>query len=286
MSIERYFNYLIKPVRERKFIYSSYEDFLKKISHSNKYQIVPLKDFLGMKSDDRVIISLRHDVDLDLSGALEMARIEHKHHMKATYFILHTAKYYGQTKKNYVRHNENIIPILQKIQDIYGHEIGWHNDLVTLDCIYDINPKKYLKEELEWLRNNGIDVIGTAPHGSKYCHKFKYYNNYFFKEFPEIIENFSNNESIVIGDNQRFITKANLNDFNLEYEAYHLDNNLYFSDCSFIGKNKKRWHPGDLNLEDLTHGDKIIITIHPIHWGYSVTRKYLKLLSIFTRTLR
>ncbi len=79
-------------------------------------------------------------------------------------------------------------------------EIGWHNDLVTLQLIYNINPVTFLHNELNWLRSNGIKIIGTASHGSNYCKVYHYLNFYFFEEctYP-VVGNFTNNITVPIG---------------------------------------------------------------------------------------
>lgn len=285
-EFRKYLGYFLKPISERRFTYSRYEGFLESISDLSRYQIVPLKDLCQQSGEDRAVVSLRHDIDWDLSGAVEIARIEYEHNMQATYFVLHTAKYYGITRRNRVEHREKIIPILRRIQDAYGHEIGWHNDLVTLQCFYGIDPKEYLQEELQWLRNNGIKMVGTATHGSKYCYRFKYHNRYFFHDFSERMDEFPNNASVNINGNKVPITKACLRDFNFEYEAYHLpDVSFSFADCEFVGESKKRWHPEDLNLHNFKPEDKVVILTHPCHWGRSVCHKYLQLASFLLKSV-
>lgn len=284
VTLRRCSKYFLAPILERTFVYSRYEEFLESISDSSRYRIVPLKDLPSEKTKARIAISLRHDVDWDLRSALEMAKIEHEYRMKATYFILHTARYYGVTKKDYVMHKHSIIPILQKIQNQYGHEIGWHNDLVTLECVYGIDPKSYLQQELQWLRRNGISIVGTAAHGSIYCRKFGFHNNYFFHDFPETLGEFPSNRSVNIKGRERFISKAYLRDFGLEYEAYHLPNvHSQFADCSSGGRNGRRWHPADLSLDGFSPGDRIVILTHPSLWGHSVYRKYLQLASFLLK---
>ena len=58
--------------------------------------------------------------------------------------------------------------------------------------------------------------------------------------------------------------KGRLSDFGLEYEAYFLNNNKYFSDATVIGGN--RWNIGMLDINQLQAGDRVIILLHPIHW--------------------
>lgn len=271
-----YVTSFFKCVKERRFIYYHYEKFIKNISDSSDFIIVPLKDFTKTHSGNHSVISIRHDVDRDLDSALEMARIEHKHGVKSTYFILHTARYYSVTRTDHSKHNENIIPVLKKMQDEYGHEIGWHNDLVTLQCVFGIEPKRYLRKELRWLKKNGIDIRGVAAHGSKHCKDHGYLNNYFFIDFPETDEHYPNNECVMIDRSEHTISKASLEDFGFEYEAYHLDNDRYFSDCSRIGSKNERWHPEKTDIEDFHPGDRVILLFHPYHWDRSVCSKYRK----------
>ena len=75
--------------------------FIRKISDQNKYRNVILNKF-NQTTSSLPVISLRHDVDGDIYGALEMAAIEHRHNIRSTYFILHTAGYYVETKKSYL----------------------------------------------------------------------------------------------------------------------------------------------------------------------------------------
>lgn len=253
--------------RNIEFSYREYTSFIKKISDKNKYKNVTLNEF-NLKHAEIPLISLRHDVDRDIQGALEMAAIEHRHDIRSTYFILHTAEYYGETKKNYVKHREELLPLLKKLQNEYQHEIGWHNDLVTLDVVYGVDPRKYLQDELTWLRDNGISISGTAGHGSLYCHKYNYLNQYFFKELQKPVGNFVNNEYVTINGQKHQVRKASLSEHELKYDAYHLDNTHYFSDSSFLS-DKNRWHPYCLKLENFIPGDKVIILTHPQHWNKS-----------------
>ena len=151
------------------------------------------------------------------------------------------------------------------MQNVRHFEIGWHNDLVTLQAVYNIDPVAFLKNELAWLRANGINIYGSASHGSPYCYTYKYLNYYFFEEctYP-VVGQFVNNVNLPIGGKTVPMKKGKFSDFNLEYEAYFLNNNKYFSDASIT--NGTRWNIGMLNLDQLQAGDRVIILLHPIHW--------------------
>jgi hypothetical protein len=69
---------------------------------------------------------------------------------------------------------------------------------------------------------------------------------------------------VPVGNKNITLIKGKLNDFGLQYEAYFLNNNKYFSDAKLT--NGVRWDIGMLDLNQLQAGDRIIILLHPIHW--------------------
>lgn len=247
------------------FTWEKYANFLHKISDTSKYVVLPLNEFRQTFNSKKIVIGLRHDVDIDLDIAYQFSEIESDLGFRATYFILHTAPYYLANANNMAIHTDKIIPVLKKMQDEKHFEIGWHNDLVTLQVIYNINPISFLHNELNWLRSNGITIMGTAAHGSNYCKTNHYMNFYFFEEctYP-VVPNRENN--ITVPKDGKYITllKGKLGDFDLKYEAYFLNNNKAFSDAVITGG--IRWNIGMLDLNKLQAGDRAIILLHPIHW--------------------
>lgn len=252
------------------FTYESYEAFLRKISDTSRYLVVPVKEFKKTVNSNKVVIALRHDVDISLSHAFDFSETESKNGFRSTYYILHTAPYYLKNPGDMAVHTESILPVLQKMQSERNFEIGWHNDLVTLQLIYNINPVDFLTNELKWLRFNGINISGSASHGSPYCHTYHYLNFYFFEECSlPVVNGFPNNEGVLKDGQFVALQKGWLADFNLDYEAYFLNNNKYFSDASIT--NGIRWHTGMLDPGMLSPGDRVIILVHPVHWHKAST---------------
>lgn len=247
------------------FTWEKYAAFLTKISDTSKYIVLPLNEFRKTFNSGKIVIGLRHDVDVDLNKAWQFSEIESKLGFRSTYYILHTAPYYLAKPSNMALHSQSIIPILKTMQNDRNFEIGWHNDLVTLQAVYNMDPVIFLHNELAWLRSNGITIYGTASHGSNYCYVYKYLNYYFFREctYP-VVGQFVNNLTLPLNGDTVPMKKGNLSDFNLEYEAYFLNNNKAFSDATI--KNGIRWNIGMLNLSQLKTGDRVILLLHPIHW--------------------
>lgn len=239
----------------------TYENFLSYLASSDHFTIVPLKDFESTNSIDKVVISLRYDMDENIDVALKFAYREKKYGIHSTYFVLHTADYYGKTTRGSFIRNENVVDYLKMMQNSYGEEIGFHNDLVTLQVVYGIPSKEFLKNELAYLRNNGINIVGTTYHGSQFCYKYKYYNAYFWKEYPN---NGWNYDSVTIRSNRIEIEKDSLSNYDLKYEGGLLKTDYFFTDVEHI--NGKRWNMNMVNFDTIKPGKKVIVLLHPALW--------------------
>jgi hypothetical protein len=245
------------------FNMSQVDSFLYKITSSNRFLIVSLRDFDKTSSTDKVVLALRHDMDANMAACLEMASIEHKYNIRASYFVLHTASYYGNTKFQSFERNNNLIHDLKTIQDHFGQEVGWHNDLVTLQVVYDILPKAFLKNELNYLKSNGINIYGTVAHGSPFCYKYHYSNNYFWEGNTASEKDFFYNWEYVPKDNKIIkLEKAVVADY-MEYDGNQIKSDYFFHDVEIEGK---RWNMKMINFDTIQPGKKVIILLHPEHW--------------------
>lgn len=261
------------------FTYEKYGEFLTRISDTSKYIVLPIDEFRKRTDTSKIIIGLRHDVDNDLKLAQRFSLTEKKLGFRSTYYILHTADYYLAKPENKAIHTDSILPILKDMQDNSHFEIGWHNDLVTLQVVYHIDPVNFFHQELAWLRSNGLKITGSASHGSNYCKVYSYLNYYFFEECTwPVGGQYVNNVTVPDGTSTITLKKGRFSDFDLEYEAYFLNNNKYFSDASFI--NGQRWSIGMLDLNSLKKGDRVIILLHPIHWHQGSTLADIKSFAI------
>jgi hypothetical protein len=79
-------------------------------------------------------VVLRHDMDISLRPAVEIARIEYEEEVQATYFILLRSPFYNALSRDNAK-------LIRRIHH-YGHEIATHLDLVA----YDDDLARALKE--------------------------------------------------------------------------------------------------------------------------------------------
>lgn len=281
MSLRDYTTYALGPLRERAFSYESYEALLTQLS-APRFRVVPLCQYDDVSADDRVLVGLRHDIDADLDSAIEMAALEHRRGLRATYFVLHSASYYGVIRRGRVRRRSGVLRALLAIQNRYGHEVGWHNDLVTLQVVYGINALAYAAEELGWLRAQGVRITGTAAHGSRFAARYGYDNRYLFSdlcvEHRVPFADAPNHHEVTTGRGRQLIPKTTLAALGFSYEAYHLRHRLNPTDSDIAGG--RRWHPNQLDLAALVPGDRMILLTHPVHWG-SPAKKYRRAVQRF-----
>lgn len=221
---------------------------------------------------DNPAIALRHDVDHCLDTALEMAFWEHEHGIRSTYYILHTAEYMND-------------PLLYdkclQIQK-FGHEVGLHTNFITQWYDNDLSPKEEIAKVLKSFRDFGVNIHGSSAHGDRSCYNNNFINYWMFKELkpdnPTDRESVLNAEGIfekdiskrIVYPSEHYLEKADGSTFKLwkmsakglglEYEASHLESELYFTDSG--GSWKRTPDPKGFDLS----GKRVQVLFHPIHW--------------------
>ena len=126
-------------------LFETYKSFIKKF-HKKGYSSIFFEE-LDAKEKNQLII--RHDIDLDIDLALDIAKIENSIGVKSTYFFLMRSESYNLLS------SENIKKV-KLIRDL-GHKISIHFDLMIYKDVH-----KGLKKEIEIFYtffNETIDII-------------------------------------------------------------------------------------------------------------------------------
>jgi hypothetical protein len=89
------------------------------------YSFCGFEEIDSRLTEERPFVVLRHDIDLSLRPALEIARIEYEQGVQATYFVLLRSPFYNIFSRSNVE-------IMQQIHQ-YGHDIATHIDLTVYD---------------------------------------------------------------------------------------------------------------------------------------------------------
>lgn len=132
--------------------------------------VVPMEDVYDGDNLNHVI-GLRHDCDNVIVPAVHMAEWECERDIVSTYYVLHSAPYWND--KPLLRES------LERIAGA-GHEIGIHNDALTVALETGRDPAEILHEAIEELRSYGHTIRSTVAHGNRLCHIAKYVNDEMF----------------------------------------------------------------------------------------------------------
>lgn len=223
-----------------------------------KFDVIPLHKMFHYHNPAKVVVCMRHDVDVRIFKALQMALLENKYDIQSTYFMLATAPYYGEYKKGKITRYKCMEECYKKISGL-GHEVGIHNDLLAIMILEGMNPFLFNSGEISFYRSLGIPVVGTASHGSSIA--MATVPNY------EIFSDFAKSENVNYKGKKYPLGIRPLQEFGFEYEAYFLDHTHYFSDLE--GKWVKKYGFDYITdvLEKSEPGDRIQILTHPVWWG-------------------
>lgn len=212
--------------------------------------VVPMVDVHEGNHDSNVI-AVRHDVD-DNSGswqaALGFARWEYERGYRSTYFLLHSASYWGQP---------GFWPDVRSIIEL-GHEIGLHVNGIATAIRTGRDPHEIVSEALRELRREtGLTTIGEVAHGDELCSQYRFVNDEMFSECvrPDY------------GAPDRTVASVQLEprplaDFGLLYDSNRLPRKFYASDSG--GDWSQPWiHTVQ---QGISSEGQLHLLIHPDWW--------------------
>jgi hypothetical protein len=130
-----------------------------------RMRIVPLQDLQACPAQGTRVVGLRHDVDADPLTALRCARYLARQGLCGSFYLLHTAVYYGEFYGDvFVR----TAPLSDWIRGfiVAGCELGLHNDSLGVCTAHGHDGIAALRQEIEWFRAHGVRIRGTVAHNS------------------------------------------------------------------------------------------------------------------------
>lgn len=182
--------------------------------------VIAMEDVHDGNRDPRCI-GLRHDVDGTsrqtrdaLATAVKIAGWEAERGYRSTYYVLHTAPYWGAA---------GFADSLHRIAE-YGHEIGIHSNALAEALRTGHDPDTILAVAIGELRALGFRVRGVAGHGDPFCNRDRAPGEITFANDEQFLECARPQE----GDPDRTISRGKITlklkprplaDFGLEYEA-------------------------------------------------------------------
>jgi len=91
----------------------------------NGYSFCGFEEIDARLAEGRPFVLLRHDIDMSLRPALEMARVEYEEGVEATYFVLLRSPFYNALSRSSAQ-------MISRIHQ-YGHRTATHIDLAFYD---------------------------------------------------------------------------------------------------------------------------------------------------------
>jgi hypothetical protein len=143
-----------------------YQGFVDWLSGMRRCVVRQMRDLMAPAPGNRVVVGLRHDMDTEPYSSVEVAAALHAAGLTGSFYVLHTADYYGQWIDGVFRRNTDIAPLLRRIQNEFECEVGLHNDALWVYQQSGVDGAQAVAEELAWLRQEGLRVVGTAAHNS------------------------------------------------------------------------------------------------------------------------
>ncbi len=128
-------------------------------------RVLPLAELFAAAAGDERVIGLRHDIDADPVAGIRCARFLARYALGGSFYLLHTAPYYGDVIRNVFVRNPQVAGWVRDLI-VAGCEIGLHNDALGLYKQHGLDGATGLVTELEWLRTQGARVRGTVAHNS------------------------------------------------------------------------------------------------------------------------
>jgi trans-aconitate methyltransferase len=204
-------------------------------------------------------VAMRHDVDHSIENAWAMACIERQLGIRSSYYLLHPdgdithGNYFGRVEGDRLVIDPTLFDWAARLIDL-GHEVGLHNDLISLALATRRQPGEFLEQIVEAFTRRGIALRGSVAHRSRTCRDLAYLNYQIFSELqqsevavdyrdsPELLAHATEPEVRRDGHAVRkFMSR--MADFGLQYEANFVPRELYVSDSS---ARWSLWHGAEL----------------------------------------
>lgn len=241
------------------FTYSVWEDFCRDLARQGKIS-VPVREVLDRTAQAPYLV-LKHDVETNVARALHIARIEHKHGHRGTYYV-----------QAYLLDGEENTSMLRQMQDM-GHEVSYHYDVMD-SCKGDLDrAMEEFAANRKRFEDNGFAIRTLCQHGNPVVERVGYTSNRdFFRasavqaRYPALADVMVDLKTKADTDYLYFSDAGRR--FNLIFDPIH--NDVVNSDDKNI--------PCDTLaavMAQVGEGDNAIISIHPHRWcasrlGYAV----------------
>lgn len=146
--------------------FDQYEEFIHTLRDIPNTTIVPLKELMSAPTTDRKVVALRYDIDADPVTGVRLARFNARYGMCGSFYILHSAYYYGILLNGCWHRNAPMLRDWVQSFVVAGAEVGLHVDPLTIYTSLGIDGAGAVRTELQYLRDCGAKIEGVVAHNS------------------------------------------------------------------------------------------------------------------------
>jgi len=230
--------------------------------------VVPVREAHARRSvGPKRFIALRHDMDHDVENSVRLAEWESQHGFRSTYYVLHGDWYWGGPFAR--RPSTFVLRALDRIASL-GHEIGLHNNAITIALLTGDDPGAILDRDLSALRQHGFDIVGSVAHGDPLCRSVGYINNELFTECARPAMGAADrlltyNNPALGGTRSIRIQPRSMAESGLTHEANNSGHTTTLSDTG------GHWSVPFDQVDELIAGEGLFLQalIHPVWWALS-----------------
>lgn len=230
--------------------------------------VVPVREAHARRSvGPKRFIALRHDMDHDVENSVRLAEWESQHGFRSTYYVLHGDWYWGGPFAQ--RPSTFVLRALDRIASL-GHEIGLHNNAITIALLTGDDPGAILDRDLSTLRQHGFDIVGSVAHGDPLCRSVGYINNELFTECARPAMGAADrlltyNDPVLGGTRSIRLQPRSMAESGLTHEANNSGHTTTLSDTG------GRWSVPFDRVDALIADEGLFLQalIHPVWWALS-----------------
>lgn len=142
-----------------------YEALIEELSTIPSLRLVPVVEFAASRPAGESLVCLRHDVDADPITALRIARYLASVGVSGSFYLLHTSPYYAAPCEGVIVRNPELAKWIRGLI-VAGCEVGLHNDALTVQAKWGMDGVAAIRDELAWLRSQGLNIRGSVAHNS------------------------------------------------------------------------------------------------------------------------
>ena len=145
--------------------FTDYQALIAAIRELPDSEVVPMRELMRTPAGNVRRLALRYDIDVDPYTALQLARYNARYALCGSFYLLHSSYYYGVFAEGVLHRN----PLLREwatALSVAGCELGLHTDPLALYFEHGVDGADGVRQELAWLRSQGVPIEGTVAHNS------------------------------------------------------------------------------------------------------------------------